>query len=128
MREVFQHPLFRLPYLRRFRGMTLAPWWILYRDAPEQVDPRTRRHEAEHLAQARRAGLLHFYGTYLADWLRGLVRTRNLDAAYRQIRWERLAYARQDDVDWPSECSDLPSSCAVAERALPSYSSERKES
>jgi hypothetical protein len=108
MREIFQHPLFRLPYLRRFQGITLAPWWILYREPLERVDARTRRHEAEHLAQYRRSGFLPFYGTYLADWVRGLLRTRNLDAAYRQIRWEVLAYAAQDDPDWPAECADLP--------------------
>jgi len=87
--------------------MTLAPFWILYREGPENVNPVTRRHEAEHLAQARRVGLGRFYATYLADWLRGLVRTRSLEAAYRQIRWEVEAYAVQDDPGWPSECPDL---------------------
>ena len=108
MREHFHHPLFRLPYLRRFQAMTLAPWWILYREPQERVDERTRRHEAEHLAQYRRSGFLHFYWTYLADWVRGLFRTRSLEAAYREIRWEVLAYAAQDCQDWPTECGDLP--------------------
>jgi hypothetical protein len=108
MREIFRHPLFRLPYLRRFQGITLAPWAILYLGPPERVDVRTRRHEAEHLAQYRRAGFLHFYGTYLTDWVRGLLRTRSLDGAYRQIRWEVLAFAAQDCTDWPTECGDLP--------------------
>ena len=108
MRELYAHPAFRLPFLRRFSAMTLAPFWILYRDAAEDVDPLTRRHEAEHLAQARRVGLWTFYGTYLLDWLRGLGRTRSLDAAYRQIRWEVEAYAAQHDPAWPAECADLP--------------------
>jgi len=107
MREIFRHPLFRLPYQRRFHAITLAPWAILYREAPEQVDVQTRRHEAEHLAQYRRAGFLHFYGTYLGDWIRGLFRTRSLEAAYRQIRWEVLAYHAQECTDWPTECGDL---------------------
>lgn len=109
VREIYRHPAFRLPFLRRFSAMTLAPFWILYRQGPDDVNPITRRHEAEHLAQARRVGLLTFYGTYLWDWIRGLVRTRDLDAAYRQIRWEVEAYAAQDEASWPSECSDLPS-------------------
>ena len=109
MREIYRHPAFRLPFLRRFSAMTLAPFWILYRQGPDEVNPVIRRHEAEHLAQARRVGLLTFYGTYLWDWIRGLVRTRDLDAAYRQIRWEMEAYAAQDDVSWPPECPDLPS-------------------
>ena len=71
------------------------------------MNPLTRRHEAEHLAQARRVGLTTFYATYLWDWCRGLVRTRSLDAAYRQIRWEVEAYAAQGDPRWPSECGDL---------------------
>jgi len=107
VRELYRHPAFRLPFLRRYSALTLAPFFILYRDAAEDVDPLTRRHEAEHLAQARRVGLATFYGTYLRDWLRGLVRTRSLDAAYRQIRWEVLARAAQHDPRWPSECADL---------------------
>jgi hypothetical protein len=107
VREIYRHPAFRLPFLRRFSAMTLAPFWILYRQGPEEVTAVLRRHEAEHLAQARRAGLLTFYGTYLWDWIRGLVRTRDLDAAYRQIRWEVDAYAAQHDPVWPTECADL---------------------
>jgi hypothetical protein len=108
VREIYRHPAFRLPLLRRFSAMTLAPFWILYREGPEEVDPLTRRHEAEHLAQARRAGLGRFYVTYLWDWARGLVRTGSLDAAYRGIRWEVEAYAAQEDGRWPQECADLP--------------------
>jgi hypothetical protein len=107
VREIYRHPAFRLPYLRRFSAMTLAPFAILYRDGPENVDPVLRRHEAEHLAQARRVGLGRFYSTYLWDWVRGLVRTGSADAAYRQIRWEVEAYAAQRDPGWPPECADL---------------------
>ena len=108
MRELYRHPAFRLPFLRRFSAMTLAPFWILYRDRPGDVDPVTRRHEAEHLAQTRRVGLARFYATYLGDWVRGLARTRSLDAAYRQIRWEIEARAAQHEASWPPECDDLP--------------------
>ena len=116
VRELYRHPAFRLPFLRRFSAMTLAPFWILYREGPGDVDPVTRRHEAEHLAQARRVGLLTFYGTYLWDWIRGLARTRDLDAAYRQIRWEVEAYAAQHDPRWPRECRDLRAVTASAGR------------
>jgi hypothetical protein len=113
VREIYRHPAFRLPFLRRFSAVTLAPFWILYREAPEDVDPLTRRHEAEHLAQARRAGLGRFYATYLWDWARGLLRTGSLEAAYRGIRWEVEAYAAQDDARWPRECADLPANASV---------------
>jgi hypothetical protein len=36
------------------------------------------------------------------------MRTRSLEAAYRQIRWEVEAYAAQDRPGWPAECPDLP--------------------
>jgi len=108
VREIYRHPAFKLPFLRRFSAMTLAPFAILYRDAPDKVDPLTRRHEAEHLAQARRVGLGRFYATYLLDWVRGLLRTGSLEEAYRQIRWEVEAYAAQNDSRWPAECPDLP--------------------
>ena len=107
VRELYRHPAFRLPFLRRFSAMTLAPFAILYRDAAEDVGTVLRRHEAEHLAQARRVGLARFYATYLWDWIGGLLRTGSLDAAYRQIRWEVEAYAAQNDPGWPSECADL---------------------
>ena len=113
VRELYRHPAFRLPFLRRFSAMTVAPFWILYREGPEDVNPVTRRHEAMHLAQARRVGLLTFYGTYLWDWIRGLARTRDLDAAYRQIRWEVDAYAMQHDLTWPTECPDLRPGAAI---------------
>ena len=111
--RVYRHPAFRLPFLRRFSAMTLAPFWILYREGPENVNPLTRRHEAEHLAQARRVGLARFYSTYLGDWIRGLVRTGSLEAAYRQIRWEVEAYAAQNDPGWPPECPDLRPAAAI---------------
>ncbi len=117
MRELYRHPAFRLPFLRRFSAVTLAPFWILYRDDPENVDVLTRRHEAEHLAQARRVGPTTFYATYLWDWMRGLVRTRSLDAAYHQIRWEVEAYVAQDDPCWPRECADLPSGAGTVSSA-----------
>jgi len=113
VRELYRHPAFRLPFLRRFSAMTLAPFWILYREGPENVNPLTRRHEAEHLAQARRVGLARFYSTYLGDWIRGLVRTGSLEAAYRQIRWEVEAYAAQNDPGWPPECPDLRPAAAI---------------
>jgi hypothetical protein len=108
MREIYGHRAFRLPFLRRFSAITLAPFWILYREPADAVSPLTRRHEAEHLAQARRTGLPRFYATYVWDWARGLLRTRSLDAAYRGIRWEVEAYAAQHDPQWPQECADLP--------------------
>jgi len=44
VRELYRHPAFRLPFLRRFSAMTVAPFWILYREGPEDVNPVTRRH------------------------------------------------------------------------------------
>ncbi len=117
MREIYRHPAFRLPFLRRFSALTLAPFWILYREPEDAVDPLTRRHEAEHVAQARRVGLLTFYATYLWDWARGLARTGSLDAAYRQIRWEVEAYGAQDDPRWPAECADLARDPTAARHA-----------
>ena len=96
-----ESPAYHLPSALRLRGR-LDPEAL--RRAVEQV---LRRHEAEHVAQARRVGLVRFYATYLWDWLGGLVRTGSPDEAYRQIRWEVEAYAAQRDPGWPPECADL---------------------
>lgn len=56
---------------------------------------RTERHEHIHILQARsfRTRYLGFYAFYIYYWFRGLLRFRNRMQAYRQIPFEREAYA-----------------------------------
>ncbi len=54
VREIYGHPAFRLPFLRRFSAVTLAPFWILYREAAEQRS--TRAPDATRPSTWRRPG------------------------------------------------------------------------
>ncbi len=61
------------------------------------ITPRLLRHEMVHQEQIDREGLMKFYLVYLVDYARGLIKYRNHDQAYRQIRFEAEAFAREDE-------------------------------
>ena len=48
----------------------------------------------------RETGYVGFYLLYLAEWLWRLARLRDAHAAYHAIRFEREAYAHQDELDY----------------------------
>lgn len=66
----------------------------------EPVSDRTIRHEAIHTAQMRETGYVGFYLLYLIEWLYRWARLKDAHAAYRAIRFEREAYAHQDELDY----------------------------
>jgi len=49
-------------------------------------------HEAVHVAQYAQNGIPKFLAVYLCDFLKNLVKYRNFDKAYRNIRYEKEAY------------------------------------
>lgn len=90
----YRHWLFRLPLARNYAAMVVGRR-ILFKDGPEAVSARLLRHETIHQEQMDRHGVAGFYARYLTDYLRGLWRLRNHDAAYRAIAFEQEAYARE---------------------------------
>ena len=56
--------------------------------------------QAPHTAQMREMGYVGFYLLYLAEWLWRWPRLKDATAAYRAIRFEREAYAHQDELDY----------------------------
>lgn len=56
---------------------------------------RLLEHEACHVAQYRRLTSFGFWLLYAAQWVRGLVRTRNAYGAYQDIPLEREARAAE---------------------------------
>ena len=57
-------------------------------------------HERIHTAQMRELLYIPFYIIYVIEWAVRLVRHRSLVAAYRNISFEREAYARQADMGY----------------------------
>lgn len=85
-----------------FRGFTAINLFgrVFARREYEPVSDRTLRHEAIHTAQMRETGYVGFYVLYLFEWLYRWARLRDAHAAYRSIRFEREAYAHQDEPDY----------------------------
>ena len=83
-----------------FRGFTAINLFgrVFARTECKPISCRTRRHQAIHTAQMKETGYVGFYLIYIAEWLWRWVRMRNALAAYRAIRFEREAYAHQDDL------------------------------
>ena len=85
-----------------FRGFTAINLFgrVFARREFEPVSDRTLRHEAIHSAQMRETGYVGFYLLYLCEWLWKWACFRDPIAAYRAIRFEREAYAHQDELDY----------------------------
>jgi hypothetical protein len=75
---------------RGFYAITLFPF-IFYRGRGLSVS--ALRHETVHLWQQAALLVLPFYVLYLVFWIVGLLRYRNGHRAYREIPFERSAYA-----------------------------------
>lgn len=80
-----------------YAGMTLGPLVLVAMDVEADGDSTLLAHELVHVRQwaDRPVG---FALRYLADFIRGLARHRNWQAAYRQIDAE--VEARRDATDW----------------------------
>ncbi len=90
----YRHWIFRLPLVRRYRGMVIGRM-ILFKQAEEDIGPSLLRHEMVHQEQMDRHGVAGFYLIYFRDYLVNLWRLRDHDAAYRAIPFEREAYRRE---------------------------------
>ena len=75
---------------RRFHAITLFPA-IFYNKG--KLSEREVRHETVHLWQQAALLVVFFYLLYLLFWLIGLLRYRDSYRAYREIPFERSAYA-----------------------------------
>lgn len=62
------------------------------------IDKYVINHERIHTAQQRELLFVPFYIIYVAEWLVRLVWYRNHKLAYRNISFEREAYANQDNL------------------------------
>lgn len=68
---------------------------IFARKESSPLSERTIRHEATHTAQMKELFYLVFYLWYGIEWIIRLIQYRNTDKAYRNISFEREAYANE---------------------------------
>ncbi len=64
------------------------------------IDSHVINHERIHTAQQRELLFIPFYIFYFIEWLIRLIQYRNWDKAYRNISFEREAYAHGHDISY----------------------------
>jgi len=78
-------------------AITLYPFII----CKGELDQRTRTHEIIHLHQQRELWLIGFYLLYVWYWLVFAWKLRSFHGAYRNIPFEKEAYANDQDPTYP---------------------------
>ncbi len=80
----------------RFYAINL--FGVLFAKGP--CSPVVINHESIHTAQMRELLYVPFYLLYVVEWAVRLIQYRSFMAAYRNISFEREAYARQADLTY----------------------------
>lgn len=84
-----------------FAALTLWPFVFVRKDA--RIVATTIRHENIHGRQQKELLLVGFYLLYSIEWLIKLCYYRNSITAYKNISFEREAYANQNNVAYLDE-------------------------
>ena len=72
-------------------AITLFPFII----SRTQMDAEVLQHETIHILQQKELFVVFFYMLYGWDYLRGYMKFRDKELAYRRIRFEQEAYSHQ---------------------------------
>ena len=81
-----------------FTALTLWPFVFVRKDEEQNYTHIVERHEAIHGEQQKEMLIVLFYLWYLAEWLVKWIYHRNRTTAYKNISFEREAYANQYDA------------------------------
>ena len=77
-------------------AITLFPFIV----SSEDLDELTMNHELIHFEQQKELYLVGFYFLYVYDYLKGVVKYKDKEEAYRKIRFEQEAYSNEDDLGY----------------------------
>lgn len=88
-----------VPFGKRFYAINL--FGVLFSKGP--CDARIINHEKIHTAQMREMLYIIFYIAYVLEWLVRLIINRSQYEAYRNISFEREAYAHENDMSYLSK-------------------------
>lgn len=81
-----------------YSAMALV-WWLFVREK-YRITPRLLNHEEIHSRQQKEILVVFFLLWYGLEFVFRLVQYRNWDKAYRNLSFEREAYAKQDETDY----------------------------
>ena len=82
-----------------YRGMTLFPF-VFVKESLDKKNPVFVNHERIHLRQQIELLIIPFFVLYFMEFLVRLIQYGNRDLAYRNISFEREAYAKEKDLDY----------------------------
>lgn len=82
-----------------YRGMTVFPF-IFVREKQQTTDAIFLNHEKIHIRQQAELLMLVFFVWYFLEFLIKLIKYQNRNHAYRNISFEREAYANEKDLDY----------------------------
>jgi hypothetical protein len=82
-----------------YRGMTLFPF-VFVKQSVDKKNPVFVNHERIHLRQQLELLVIPFFVLYFLEYLGRLIQYRNRDFAYRNISFEREAYANEKNLDY----------------------------
>lgn len=86
-----------LPVGKKYGAINL--FGVVFAKPDMRLTPEVLNHEKIHTAQMRELGYVLFYIAYVVEWLYQLARLRgDTFGAYREILFEREAYAHGDDL------------------------------
>lgn len=88
-----------LPFGKKYYALNL--FGILFAKGP--CGAITINHERIHTAQMKELLFIPFYIFYILEWLIRLLQYRNSFTAYRNISFEREAYANESNPDYISK-------------------------
>lgn len=88
-----------LPFGKKYYAINL--FGILFAKGP--CGAITINHERIHTAQMKELLFIPFYIFYILEWLIRLLQYRNSFTAYRNISFEREAYANESNPDYISK-------------------------
>lgn len=77
-------------------AITLYPFIISREEMSEDV----LNHESIHIAQQKELFVVFFYLLYGWDYLKGYIKFRNKELAYRRIRFEQEAYSHMFNANY----------------------------
>ncbi|AIY12064.1 hypothetical protein [Cellulophaga baltica] len=92
----------RLFFVKNYVGLTLWPFIILRDDALKK-DVILINHEKIHLKQQTELLVVFFYVLYLMEWSIRCICYLNSYKAYKNISFEREAYANERNLNYPTE-------------------------
>lgn len=82
-----------------FRGITLFPFILILRKE-DKKNSVFLNHERIHIRQQLELLVVFFFIWYSIEFLIRFIRFRNKNVAYRNISFEREAYAKEKDLDY----------------------------